>query len=562
MRIFFYTLLSFFTLTPIFLQAQAPVISFQTLQSGLSSTVDIAHAGDGSNRLFLVEKAGTIRIWKNGALVTQPFINLSSVVLNNASERGLLSVAFHPAYAVNRYFFVYYTNSSGAITIARYRTSAVNPDSAELSTGVVLLNIPKTANNHNGGKLNFGPDGYLYFATGDGGGAGDVPNNAQNGNSLLGKMIRLNVNDFTSPPYYTIPADNPYTSDPAVRDEVWAIGLRNPWRWSFDRQTNDVWIADVGQGLWEEVNFRSLASSGGINYGWRCYEGNSGYNTAGCAAASAYIAPIFVYPHENATGGFSITGGYVYRGTEFPWLQGYYLCADYVSANGWLIKANGSGGWSVTQQTGWPAGLSGFGEAEDGTLYALTLGGTFYKVNATNPIPLQLLGFRAARGETGAILRWQTAQEVNTSRFEVAFGTDGRQFTTIGTVAALRNTGTGQYNYLHTTAPAGGNAYYRLKMIDADGTFSYSPIIRLEDSRTDKIGTVWPTLVTDGLIRVYPGPGMTAVAVFDAQGRRVLNTAVSNSNVQTLSAATLAKGVYTVRLQGGDGYRAVKVVVQ
>ena len=344
-----------------------PRLIFTPFISGLSSPLDIVNPGDGSNRLFIVQRGGAIRIYDGGLLPT-PFINLQDTVLENG-EQGLLSMAFHPDYENNGYFFVYYTDKEGDVTLARYQRSSAliaNPNSE-----VVLLELPKPGTpyfaNHNGGKIAFGTDGYLYVSIGDGGGSGDPFNNAQNGNSLFGKMLRLNVNNFAVAPYYSVPADNPYVGDPNVLDEIWALGLRNPWRWSFDRLTGDMWIADVGQGSWEEVNFRAANATGGINYGWRCYEGSNPYNTSGCAPISSYIAPIFQYPHNNATGGYSVTGGYVYRGTGSPLLTGWYVMADYISGNVWKIHPDGAGGWTVFQQSGLSGNIAGFGEGEDGT---------------------------------------------------------------------------------------------------------------------------------------------------------------------------------------------------
>src|SRR6266700_2020399 len=309
-----------------------PALNFNPLLTGLSSPVDIVNAGDGTNRLFIVEKTGQIRIYEGSALLASPFIDLTDSITSGGSEQGLLSLVFDPNYGTNRTFFVYYTRSSdGAVTIARFQTSLSNPDSADRSTGVILFTIPKPhgQTNHNGGKLNFGPDGYLYFGIGDGGGAGDADNLAQNGNALQGKILRINVNNVNAPPYYTIPPDNPFISSPTIRHEIWAMGLRNPWRWSFDRSTQDIWIADVGQNAWEEVNVIPAGTAGGLSFGWRCYEGINPFNTAGCQPLSSYTSPIFEYPHNNSTGGFAVTGGYVYRGTDFPAMAGYYITADY-----------------------------------------------------------------------------------------------------------------------------------------------------------------------------------------------------------------------------------------
>jgi glucose/arabinose dehydrogenase len=351
------------------LRAQ-PLISYNSLGlSGISSPVDIVNAGDGSNRIFIVERGGTVKVYSATFTLLGTFLTMSGN-FTTGGERGLLSMAFHPDYENNRYFFVYYTNGAGGVNVDRFQTQAGNPNAADFSTRTNIMSFTKPVvySNHNGGELNFGPDGNLYFALGDSGSSGDPGNLAQNGNSYWGKMIRINVDNFTTPPYYTIPADNPYISNPSVLDEIWCLGLRNPWRWSFDRQTGDMWIADVGQGNREEVNYQPAANTGGKNYGWRCYEGTAAYNTSGCQAQNTYASPIFDYPHDNATGGFSITGGYVYRGSEYTFLNGYYICADYVSGNLWLIRSNGSsGGFTTTIQTGLTGSVTTFGEAEDGT---------------------------------------------------------------------------------------------------------------------------------------------------------------------------------------------------
>ena len=316
-----------------------PVLAYTTVVSGLTKPVDLVPE-PGTNRLFVVEHTGNIRIIDGNTVLERPFLNLSGII-SNAGEQGLLSLAFHPQYTSNGYFFVYYTNNSNQIEVARYQRFANDADIADPASGKVLLNITKQAENHNGGKLNFGPDGMLYFATGDGGGSNDVPNNAQNGNSLLGKMLRLNVDNFATPPYYTIPADNPFVgSGDNIRDEIWALGLRNPWRWSFDKSNGDMWIADVGQGAWEEVNYSSLVDSKGVDFGWHCMEGN--HNTPGvavCDPGPNYKAPVFEYGHDMATGGLSITGGYVYRGNLYPSLRGYFVATDYISKNVWIIRA-------------------------------------------------------------------------------------------------------------------------------------------------------------------------------------------------------------------------------
>ena len=281
--------------------SQPPTIGFQSVITALSAPIDILNAHDGSNRLFIVEQGGLIKVW-NG-ITTTNFIDLSSVI-STGGERGLLSMVFHPNFngTSNRYFFVYYTNTNGDIEVSRYQTTAGNSNTGDPSTKTIIITISHPAqSNHNGGKINFGTDGYLYFATGDGGGANDVPNNAQNGNVLLGKMIRIDVNSLTSQMFgqYSVPANNPYISDPNVLDEIYNLGLRNPFRWSFDRVTGDMWIGDVGQGAKEEIDYRPAGGTGHNNFGWRCYEGS--ISTPGVADCTPVdnVFPVFDYDNPN-----------------------------------------------------------------------------------------------------------------------------------------------------------------------------------------------------------------------------------------------------------------------
>lgn len=372
--------------------AGQPVISYNpVITTGLSSPVDIVNAGDGTNRIFIVEQGGSgtaaIKVYNSSFTLLGTFLTVTGI--STGGEQGLLSLAFHPNYENNGFFWVYYTNSGGDLEISRYKVSSGNANQADASSKQVVITIPHPGqNNHNGAKLNFGSDGYLYFATGDGGGGGDVPNNAQNGNVLLGKMIRLNVSTGTTAPFYTIPSDNPFVTNPNVRDEIWALGLRNPFRWSFDRSNGNMWIGDVGQGEREEINYRPAATSAGVNYGWRCYEGNLPYNTTGCQAQSNYVFPVYDYPNPPGTTAASVVGGYVYRGTTYPVMQGYYFAADVYSGN--LYKINTTG-FTTTVQTGLPTFIAGFGETESGELLAVSLGGTAYALVPNTPTPVSNL---------------------------------------------------------------------------------------------------------------------------------------------------------------------------
>jgi glucose/arabinose dehydrogenase len=285
--------------------------------TGFQSPLEIVGAGDGSGRLFVVEKGGRIRVLRNGQVLPVPFLDISAMV-STSNERGLLGLAFHPQFASNRFFFVYYTSASdGTLTIARYRRDATNPDIADPSSASIVLAIPhSTFDNHNGGHLAFGADGFLYIGTGDGGGGGDPFGNGQRRSVLLGKLLRIDIDGGTP---YAIPASNPFAGSTCALGacpEIWAYGLRNPWKFTFDPATGDLLIGDVGQNLWEEVDFQPFGSAGGRNYGWRCWEGNHAYSSTAddgtpptpCPSVGTLTFPIIEYGHD-ALGGNAIIGG-------------------------------------------------------------------------------------------------------------------------------------------------------------------------------------------------------------------------------------------------------------
>jgi glucose/arabinose dehydrogenase len=363
-----------------------PVLSLTPVIQGLSSPLELVHAGDGSNRIFIVQKGGSILVYNKAYNFVDTFLIITTGFTSD-NERGLLSMAFHPDYANNGFFYIYYTNGTGDLELARYKVSA-NANVADPATKVIVKTIAHPTNaNHNGGELHFGNDGYLYLSTGDGGGGGDVPNNAQNTGILLGKMLRFNVTTNSNPPYFTIPPDNPYGN------EIYAIGLRNPFRWSFDRLTHDMWIGDVGQNSWEEINYRPADSTLGVNYGWRCYEGNATYNTSvGCSGPiTKYSFPIYTYPTISPA---SITGGTVYRGLTNIALKGYYIAADFYSGAFYKIKFDSTKrSWATTTQTLSPNGMSNFGETEDGELYAVSLfSNAVYRIESSGPISYSFTG--------------------------------------------------------------------------------------------------------------------------------------------------------------------------
>lgn len=315
----------------------AQSITLEEFATGFTAPVEITNAND--SRMFVVQQNGIIKILQSdGTVNSANFLNISSKI-TYGGERGLLGLAFHPQYPSNGYFFVYYNDTGGNITVARYTRSSANPDVADPATEKIILNLPKPFDNHNGGSIHFAPDGYLWVVTGDGGSGGDPNNNAQNKNSLLGKLLRLDINSTGA---YNIPPGNPFVGIDGA-DEVWAYGLRNAWKFNFDTVSGNVMIADVGQGQIEEINRMPLTQAG-INYGWRCYEGNNTYNTTGCAAQSTMTFPVAAYDHSG--GKCSITGGYVYRGTQFPALQGRYFFADYCSTQIGSLNSDDSITWT------------------------------------------------------------------------------------------------------------------------------------------------------------------------------------------------------------------------
>jgi uncharacterized repeat protein (TIGR01451 family) len=364
-------------------------ISLQSIASGFTRPLQITHAGDGSNRLFVVEQDGRIKIIKNGAVLGTPFLDISGLTRSPAdagggNEQGLLGLAFHPNYQNNGYFYVNYTNNSGNTVIARYTVSG-NPDVANAATAFTILTVNQPYTNHNGGQLLFGPtDGYLYIGLGDGGSGGDPENRAQNTGSLLGKMVRIDVNSGSP---YAIPPTNPFVGAGNPLDEIWALGLRNPWRFSFDRATGDLYIGDVGQGDWEEISYQAANTPGGVNFGWRCREGAHNYNFSGSCGSLSLTDPIAEYNH---TQGVSVTGGFVYRGSLYPNLLGRYFYADYGSGKIWSLYKTGPAAFSAPDlELDTAHLLSAFGENEAGELYVTGYnnGVIYHLADANGPSP-------------------------------------------------------------------------------------------------------------------------------------------------------------------------------
>jgi len=350
-------------------------IALEEVVTGLTRPVYLTHAGDA--RLFVIEQPGRIRIIQDGQLLKQPFLDIVDRVTSDGNEQGLLSVAFEPDYAAaggaatGRFYVNYTRKPDGATMIERYTVAANDPNVADKNSAAEILVIDQPEPNHNGGLVKFGPDGYLYVGMGDGGGQGDQHGSIGNGQdpkALLGKMLRLDVVNQAT---YAVPASNPFGN------EIWALGVRNPWRFSFDRTTGDLYIADVGQNQYEEINFQPAASAGGENYGWRIMEGLHCFDPQSNCDRSGLVLPISEYSHAE---GCSVTGGYVYRGAQHPALQGQYFFADYCIGTIWSLTRAASGEWSRADRLAADMRISSFGEDVNGELYVLDQSGTIYRM--------------------------------------------------------------------------------------------------------------------------------------------------------------------------------------
>ncbi len=348
---------------PVALEPQ-PVMAIQLapIVGGFERPTFLTHAGD--ERLFVSEQVGRISIIENGQVLPTLFLDIQDRVGSEALEQGLLSFVFDPDYTLNGSFYVNYTDLSGNTIISRFQVNPNDPNTADALSEQRIMFLSQPFGNHNGGQIHFGPDGYLYIGMGDGGSGGDPQNQGQNPATLLGALLRIDVNGTES---YTVPSDNPFVNDPTQADEIWAYGLRNPWRFSFDHQTGDLYLSDVGQRIWEEINFQPANSRGGENYGWNILEGNHCYDSETCDPTGT-VLPVAEYSHDS---GCSITGGYVYRGNQFPALTANYFFADYCTGIVWSLFRQTDGSWlqNVVLESGHT--VSSFGEDSSGELYLL-----------------------------------------------------------------------------------------------------------------------------------------------------------------------------------------------
>jgi glucose/arabinose dehydrogenase len=367
------------------LQAGTPSIALDVIAEGFARPVYVTHAGDGSGRLFVVEQKGKIWVVEGGIVLPEPFLDLHTIVSQDAGEEGLLGLAFHPEYDSNGFFYVDYTTPRpGAETyIVRYEVSE-DPNVADPSSAQTLLNFSQPYQNHNAGMLAFGPDGYLYIAVGDGGGTGDPDGNGQNTANYLGNILRIDVDSGTP---YAIPIDNPDLG-PSALPEIWSFGFRNPWRFSFDRSTGDLYIGDVGQFAYEEIDYQESGDPGGHNYGWNVVEGDGHcYEPPTGCDQTGKTLPVFEYEHTD--GNCSVTGGYVYRGGQFDDLLGIYVYGDYCTGRIWGLEQTGPGLWSNAELKDTPEYISSFGEDEVGELYLTSLynGRLFWLRDESSTVP-------------------------------------------------------------------------------------------------------------------------------------------------------------------------------
>ncbi|NDJ62713.1 MAG: PQQ-dependent sugar dehydrogenase [Chloroflexi bacterium] len=372
--------------TPVITRATAPNPSAYTwveVATGYDNPLFVTHANDGSGRLFGVEQTGKIWVIEaDGTELPQPFLDITPLLPNDVfrgtyTERGLLGLAFHPNYRQNGLFFVSYTNTEGDSVLARYSVSADDPNRADLGSAVQILHVDQPFVDHNGGHIAFGPDGYLYMGLGDGGRLFDELGHGQNTQTLLSTMLRIDINAET----YTIPPDNPFIGNPEYLPEIWAVGVRNPWRFSFDRATGDLYIGDVGQLLWEEINFQPATSPGGENYGWSIYEGRELNQET--APDDEFVMPVFQYEHAL---GCSVTGGYVYRGDALPELHGVYFFGDYCIGRVWIMYRDPSEAWQIEEFMLTNRQIASFGEDEQGELYLVDYKGDILRLTAADSV--------------------------------------------------------------------------------------------------------------------------------------------------------------------------------
>jgi glucose/arabinose dehydrogenase len=501
-------------------------VSLQQVANNLGPITGITHAGDG--RLFLTIRTGRIVILENGSLRSQPFLDIQSLTTTDG-ERGLLSTAFHPRYAENGFFFINYTNLQGNTVIARYQVSASDPNRADPASARTLLTIEQPFSNHNGGQLQFGPDGYLYIGMGDGGSAFDPACRAQKTDTLLGKMLRIDVDqNVSAPPFYGIPASNPFRGGGNPPDEVWASGLRNPWRFSFDRQTGDLWIGDVGQNQREEIDFQPASSRGGENYGWKVMEGTLCDSSDACPASTpacgstAYTFPVLEYDHGPHC---SVTGGYVYRGSGASQLRGSYVFGDLCSGVIWAAARSGNS-FTVRTVSGQLSQPTTFGEDQGGELYVGNLDGQLYRFmgTATGGGSKDTVGlYDPASGK----FNLKAANTANASVTLFRFGPRNSRWIPLAgdwdgdgrTTEGLYDPATGTFRLKNSTPGGGSDVILR---VDSPSTRALPLVGDWDADGKDTVGLYDPATRTFRLKNSLAGSGFDVTFAFGPSGSGLL----------------------------------------
>lgn len=511
-------------------------IDSETILTGITDATTITHAGD--ERIFLTEQPGTIRIfYRDGTLVGEPFMDISDRVQDTGGEQGLLGLAFEPDYCESGRFYVNYTANDGGLVsrISRFTVDPSDPMLGDPNSEEILIQFDQDFGNHNGGHIEFGPDGFLYIGTGDGGSGGDPNNRAQDITSLLGKMLRIDVSPTTG---YAIPADNPYIFDDFGQDEIWSFGLRNPWKFAFDRDFGNMYIADVGQNEFEEVNFESVDAEGGLNYGWRCYEGDSNFNLSGCDA-SDYIFPVIDYPHnDNGVSHCSVTGGRVYRGPSFEAFDGWYFYTDFCSGEYWAV--NQIAGNTFTQDFGMigESFVTTFGEDVWGEIYFSNGEEVHRLIDPSDELvdPIEQDGSALISTLDGESYQWLFEGEE------------------IGTFSIVEATETGEYTLI-VTSESGCQIESTIDVtsLNADGVAVDEAVLKIVPNPA-----VESVMIYTGINR-----DSGSLSIYTVEGRLVKNILV-NSNRLQLDINDLSSGIYLVDLRNeeGNSIRKAKLLKQ
>lgn len=557
-RLFGNTITVFSFLLSIGVSLAQPVVTLTQEVSGLIDPVQVVNAGDGSDRVFVVEQGGAIKVFSSDFLSSSTFFTVPNVL--NSGEQGLLSVAFDPDYETNGHFYVFFVSSIdvvddgvtvGDLRVVRYTNATPSGNTTTGGDALSILVIPHpTHSNHNGGEMHFGSDGNLYLSVGD----GAVSTNAQLTTVLLGKILRINVSGATSANPYVIPGDNPYGN------EIYARGLRNPFRWSFDSETNDMWVGDVGQSSWEEITIVPSDSTLGANYGWHCNEGRVPYLSTGCTGGE-YKIPVHVYPIGASR---SVIGGVVYRGANptMNSFRGYYVGADYFSGNLHIIGPTVGGVRTInTQSSSW-TNIADFGETEDGEILVIGRGGFIYSLTAeVLPLPVSLVRFDGGYNGEGVQLGWETSFEDKFLQFDVEMSDNAKNFVKVGTVAAKQSLTGSKYEFCHRKT-TGGLVYYRLKMIDKDGTFANSKMISINLSDNQVAGFVRPSMIKDGQLILFLEESYNSVQLISLTGNTVFEHDIRNRNgAVEIPINAVTSGLYIVRLEGTNKVDHQKIVV-